>query len=95
MGSHEYSVEPGGRILEQVLVKAVEFALETSNKIGLLVMDEELLPELSERLRLRCDESSIPLVLPLPLGSGQDPANQTEIVQEMVRSAIGFTVKLD
>lgn len=75
--------------------EGLDFALEVQNKIGLVVVDEELLTDIPERLRSRCDESAIPLVLPLPLGGGQDPAGQAAAVQEMVRQAIGFSVKLD
>jgi vacuolar-type H+-ATPase subunit F/Vma7 len=73
----------------------LNFALDNKNKIGLVVIDEALLEVVSERLRHRCEESSIPLILPLPLGGGGDPTQQAAAVQEMVRSAIGFTVKLD
>ncbi len=75
--------------------KGLEFALESSNRIGLVVVDESLLENISERLKNRCDASAVPLVLPLPLGGKEDPEKQAEAVQEMVRSAIGFSVKLD
>lgn len=75
--------------------EGLQFAMESANKIGLVVVDEGLLAEVPERLRDRCDASAVPLVLPLPLSGGEDPSNQAEAVSEMVRSAIGFTVKLD
>lgn len=77
------------------VAEGLEFALDGANKIGLVVVDEGLLQAVPERLRGRCEASAVPLVLPLPLGGGEDPANQAEAVQEMVRSAIGFSVKLD
>lgn len=77
------------------VTEALRFALESSNKVGLCVVDEKLLAEVSERLQLQCEDSAIPLVLPLPLGENADPEAQGEAVQEMVRSAIGFTIKLD
>lgn len=75
--------------------KALEFALDAENKVGLVVVDEDLLAGTSERTRQRCDRSAIPLVLPLPLAGTQDPEGQAKAVEEMVRSAIGFTIKLD
>ena len=80
--------------VEQVS-EGLEFALEGNNKIGLVVVDESFIEQVSDRLWNRCESSAVPLVLPLPLGGGEDPEAQGEAVQEMVRSAIGFTVKLD
>jgi vacuolar-type H+-ATPase subunit F/Vma7 len=73
----------------------VEHCLERSNKVGLLVIDEQLLATIPERLRDRAEQSSVPLGLPLPLSGDQDPEAQVTAVQEMVQSAIGFTIKLD
>lgn len=73
----------------------LEHALDSKNKVGLVVVDESLLEIAPPRLRSRCEESSVPLVLPLPLAGSGDQGSQAEAVQEMVRSAIGFTVKLD
>ncbi len=74
---------------------AVQHALDPANKVGLVVLDEQFLALLPERLRHRAENSSIPLVLPLPLDGTQDPESQAAAVQEMVRSAIGITIKLD
>lgn len=79
----------------ETVKSAVEHALDGANKVGLVVIDEELLAALPERLRDKAEASSIPLVLPLPLAGDQDPASQAAAVQAMVQSAIGFTIKLD
>lgn len=77
------------------VAQGLEFALEASNKIGLVVVDESFVGAVPDRLWTRCESSAVPLVLPLPLSGSEDPEAQGEAVQEMVRSAIGFTVKLD
>ena len=77
------------------IAAGLEFALESKNRIGLVVVDEALLADVPARLQARCEASAVPLVLPLPLGGGEDPEKQGEAVQEMVRSAIGFSIKID
>lgn len=80
---------------EEEVRSGLKFALDPENEVGLAVVDEDLLLLASERLRKKCEASAIPLVLPLPLSRGQDDGKTKEAVQEMVRSAIGFTIKLD
>lgn len=62
---------------------------------GLVLIEQDLLDGLDERTQKSVDASNVPLVVPFPsLHAGQWDRDERAYIQEMVRRAIGFTVRI-
>jgi len=76
--------------------RAVEEAI-TSDRYGLVVIDEGLLADPVKAMERVMRGRDLPVLLPMPgLSAAFDHASDaTAYMQQLVRSAIGFDIKLD
>jgi V/A-type H+/Na+-transporting ATPase subunit F len=76
--------------------RAIEEVI-TSERYGLVVVDEGLVPDPVKAMERVMRGRDLPVLLPMPgLAAAFDhEADATAYMQKLVRSAIGFDVKLD
>ncbi|MBN1294063.1 MAG: V-type ATP synthase subunit F [Candidatus Latescibacteria bacterium] len=80
------NIEDAGSIL------TAEIA-DSSN--GIVLIDEAYTAELSSKLRKQMDESTIPLVVSIPVITKWEYVHdRTEIVENLIHRAIGYRIKL-
>jgi len=66
-----------------------------SQEYGLVLIEQDLLDELDDRTLRTVEASNVPLVVPFPsLHPGAWERDERSYIQEMVRRAIGFTVRI-
>jgi len=78
-----------------------EDALETlaaemdNNETGLILIDEEYSQDMPQKLQKRVDESTIPLVVSVPIISQWEYVHdQDERFERIIQRAIGYRIKL-
>lgn len=64
------------------------------NEPAMIAMDEELFPQDDKKLLKHLEEKPFPVILPLPKIEVETQEEQEKYVSELVRSCIGYYVKL-
>jgi len=62
---------------------------------GVILIDEDFTIELSSYLRKHVDESTIPLVVGIPIITRWEYLHErTELIERLIRRAVGYKIKL-
>ena len=62
---------------------------------GVILIDETFTVDLSSKLQKQVDESSIPLVVSIPIITKWEYIHdRTEIIENIIRRAVGYRIKL-
>ncbi len=62
---------------------------------GIILIDETFTADLSPKLRKRVDESTIPLVVSIPVITKWDfVRGRDEIIENIIRRAVGYSIKV-
>lgn len=69
-----------------------ELAIETN---GIVLVDESYLETLSSRMRKKVDESTVPLVVAIPIiTKWEQMRDSKDALEHIIRRAVGYRIKL-
>lgn len=93
-----------GFVLSGIQVREVSNITEAQNILtleleevlnGVILIDESFIHELPSKLQKQVDESTIPLVVSVPIITKWEPiSDRKEIINNIIRRAIGYRIKL-
>ena len=88
----------GARVLEAGSAAEAAEILEAEmddDKSGVILVDETYLETIPERLKKKADESTVPLVVGIPvIKKWEYTHDRTEVIEHIIRRAVGYRIKI-